>query len=59
LDEIQVRDYPGKYTIFGGIEQSIQRAIRIPYQYYRATDNGNALLVKEYVTVLYEGGAGH
>lgn len=59
LDEIQVKDYPGRYTIFGGIEQDVQRAIRIPYQYYKVTGNGNALLVKEYVTVLYEGGAGH
>jgi hypothetical protein len=59
LDEIQVKEYPGRYTIFGGIEQDIQRAIRIPYQYYKATGNGNALLVKDYVTVLYEGGAGH
>ena len=59
LDEIQMREYPGKYTIFGGIEQDIQRAIRIPYRYYMPTGNGNAILVKEYVTVLYEGGAGH
>jgi hypothetical protein len=59
LDEIQVKDYPGRYVIFGGIEQNIQRAIRIPYQYYKPTGNGTALLVKDYVTVLYEGGAGH
>ena len=59
LNEIQIVEYPGVYKGFNGIEHNIQRAMRIPYLYYKDTEKGSALLVKDYVTVLYEGGAGH
>jgi hypothetical protein len=58
LSDVESIEYPGTYK-FRGNEQYIERVLRVPYLYYKSTGKGNAYLVKDYVYILYAGGAGH
>jgi hypothetical protein len=58
LSDVESIEYPGSYK-FRGNEQYIERVLRVPYLYYKSTGKGNAYLVKDYVYILYAGGAGH
>src|SRR5262249_19366552 len=58
LNEVESIDYPGTYK-FRGADQDIERVLRIPYLYYKSTGKGSAFLTRDYVFILYEGGAGH
>ena len=59
LNEVEYIDYPGVYKGFRGIDLTIQRVIRIPYLFYKSTGQGQAILVKDFIMIMYEGGAGH
>jgi hypothetical protein len=57
LDEAESQDYGGRWD-FKGTSHYVARAVRIPYMYYRANQNGGSTLVVDYLLIGFEGGAG-
>ena len=55
LDEVQSQEYAGKWD-FKGQSHYVAKAIRIPYMYYQAGENGGSTLVTDYLLVGFEGG---
>lgn len=56
FEDAEVEQYSGHWD-FKGAKRYIARAVRIPYMYYRATENpGGKILLVDHFLIGYEGG---
>ena len=56
LDQVESQEYAGRWD-FKGMSHYVAKAIRVPYVYYRPTEDGkSAVLVTDYLLIGFEGG---
>ena len=54
LNDVESQEYAGRWD-FKGESYTVAKAIRIPYMYYRAGENGANILVTDYFLIGFEG----
>lgn len=58
FEDAEMEQYRGHWD-FKGVKRYIARAVRVPYMYYRATENpGGAILLVDHFLIGFEGSGG-